>query len=505
MGKIGFAAAAFALGMLAAVAVPAAADDQIFTVATGQEPDNIDVSKTRNPPIVAPSMLNIVEPLIGLAPDGSFVPSLATWTVSPDAKMVEFKLRQGVRFHSGDLLTARDIEFSHQRQMMFDENYKRRMRLIDRVTAVDDRTVRFYFKQPDAIFLKSRGPMVLSQAYHDRVGEEEFTKHPNGTGPYRFVSYRPAQSIEMEAFDGYWGGAPSIKKARFTFVKDDETRVAKLRAGEVDIIMSTPFSAVEDLRAAGFRTVSVAVHPTVSLFFDTLNKNSPWGDVRVREALAHAVDADAIVSGLFHSIPKRYPALSPGELGYDPDLPFYKYDPALAKKLLADAGRGGGFSMPLYYMTSSYYGLRETAEAVTLYFKAVGVDAQVKGYDAPRLIGIIRAAHKDPNLEFAAVFPHFISVTPEPTEVLSLSFYSTSGYTLYYNSEIDKLFEQASVTIDDTKRAIFIRDAFRILHKDVPFAPLWTNVSVYTMKANVAFAPVARGFLLMQLKDVHLQ
>ncbi|HEY5208187.1 MAG TPA: ABC transporter substrate-binding protein [Stellaceae bacterium] len=505
MGKIGIVVAVFMLGLLGAVTVPASAADPVFTVATGQEPDNIDVSKTRNPPIIAPSMLNIVEPLIGLAPDGSFVPSLATWTVSPDSKMVEFKLREGVRFHSGDPLTARDIVFSHQRQMMYDENYKRRMRLIDKVEAVDDRTVRFFFKQPDAIFLKSRGPMVLSQAYHDRVGEEEFTKHPNGTGPYRFVSYRPAESLDMAAFDGYWGGAPSIKKARFVFVKDDETRVAKLRAGEVDIIMSTPFSAVDELRAAGFHTASVAVHPTVSLFFDTLNKKAPWGDVRVREALAHAVDADAIVSGLFHGIPKRFPALAPGEVGYAPDLPFYKYDPALAKKLLAEAGRGGGFSMPLYYMTSSYYGLRETAEAVSLYFKAVGVEAQVKGFDAPRLIGMIRAAHKDPNLEFAAVFPHYISVTPEPTEVLSLSFYSSSGYTLYYNPEIDKLFEQASVTIDDTKRAVFIRDAFRILHKDVPFAPLWTNVSVYTMKPTVAFTPVARGFLLMQLKDVHRQ
>ncbi len=303
MGKIGFALAAIVFGVVIAPGATTRADEPVFTVATGQEPDNIDVSKTRNPPIIAPTMLNIVEPLIGLAQDGSFVPTLATWTVSPDGKIVEFKLRPNVRFHSGDPLVAADIEFSHERQMMFDENYKRRMRLFDHIEIVDDHTVRFFFKQPDALFLKSRGPMVLSKAYHDRVGEIEFTRRPHGTGPYRFVAYHPAQSIEMTAFDGYWGPKPEIKSARFVFIKDDETRVARLRAGEADIITSTPYTAVDELRAAGFRTVSVAVHATVSLFFDTLNKRSPWGDVRVREALAHAVDADAIVKGLFHGIP----------------------------------------------------------------------------------------------------------------------------------------------------------------------------------------------------------
>ncbi len=103
-------------------------------------------------------------------------------------------------------------------------------------------------------------------------------------------------------------------------------------------------------------------------------------------------------------------------------------------------------------MTASYYGLRETAEAVALYFKTVGVDAQIGGYDAPRLVGMIRNAHKDPSIEFTAVFPHYIAATPEPTEVLSLSFYSHAIYALYNNPAIDKLFERASVTVDDGKR-----------------------------------------------------
>ena len=199
------------IGLLAACLLAAMAGTAVAqtaprpaVIAVGHVPDNIDLTQARNGPISRPTMENVTEALIGLSPDGSLKPTLATWTVSGDGKTVEFRLRKGVKFHSGDEMTARDIEFSHKRMLEKKVTaYMRQMRSLERFEVVDDHTFRFIFSVPTIGFLPSRGPFAVSKAYFDRVGERNW---PNGRSgpPIASVNHRLGQDVELEAFDGHW-------------------------------------------------------------------------------------------------------------------------------------------------------------------------------------------------------------------------------------------------------------------------------------------------------------
>jgi len=121
----------------------------------------------------------------------------------------------------------------------------------------------------------------------------------------------PGHSIELKAQDEYWGTKPAVKEARFIFVKEDTTRVSMLRAGEADMILECPFPMVKEVEAAGFRTARLPTHPSTSVQFHTYNPKVPWHDKRVRQAVAHAIDRNAIVTRLFQGIPSLYARLCP--------------------------------------------------------------------------------------------------------------------------------------------------------------------------------------------------
>lgn len=500
--SVTLAVAALALVPLAGLSAAWAQTAKPFIVAINHEPDTLDQTLTRNTVVTRPTMENVVEPLVGLSRDGNLVPSLAEWSYQDGGKILEFKLRPGVKFHSGDPLTVEDIKFSHERMAKRSAIYQTRIRNLDHFEIVDDKTFRFVFKRPDVTFLPPRTLVVVSKAYFDRVGEDEFVKKPNGTGPYKFVSYTPGVAMELEAFDSYWGGAPQIKKVRFNFVQEDNTRVAMLRAGEADIILNTPFQAVASVKQAGFKTVGIEVTPTVSLQYVITNPKLPWYDVRVRRAIAHAVDADAIVKGLFQGIPKRHARFAPGEIGYDPDLKPYAYDPALAKKLLAEAGFPNGFDMPLLWWKGENTGLKETAEAVALYLKAVGINAQVSSLDVPQFVDLMRKAKTGTDGNWVGVTPTPLAQYFEPIVALAFTFHSSSPFSQYKNEKFDALVDQAMSTTDEAKRADLVKQATRILHDDIPQASLWSYVSTYAMKSNVDFVPPPKHLVRMFLKDV---
>ncbi|MBI5443822.1 MAG: ABC transporter substrate-binding protein [Deltaproteobacteria bacterium] len=499
--------AAFCAGLglppLAAVAAQPAPPKKILVVIP-TEPDTLDLASTRMETTCAPIAENITERLIGIAPDGKLIPGLATsWKVSNDGREIEFALRKNVKFHTGTPFTAQDVKFSHERALKSAQMYQRAMRNLEEFAVLDDYRVRFRFKLPDAQVLPGRLTPIGSKVYFETVGEEKYVRQPVGTGPYRFVSWAAGQYIELRADDGYWGEKPAVKEARISFVKEDTTRLSMLRAGEADLIVECPFATVNEIEAAGFKTAKVPTHPTVSVQFHNYNPNVPWHDRRVRLAIAHAIDGDAIVKRLFEGVPNRYPRLAPWELGYDPNLKPYAYDPEKSKKLLAEAGFAKGFEMPLYYFVGRVSGQKETAEAVALYLNAIGIRCKVEGIEAVKMMEKTRDWHKSTEAVYVGVSTVPTSNQPEPTIALEIGFYSKSPISLYRNPEFDVALERARATLNDKERAKLIQNAFQILHDDVASLVLWSNNTVYAMKKNVAFTPTVRsGYALVLLKDV---
>ena len=219
--------------------------------------------------------------------------------------------------------------------------------------------------------------------------------------------------------------------------------------------------------------------------------------------MAYAIDAESIVNDLFFGIPARCARLSPWEVGYDPELKPYPYDPEKAKQLLVEAGYPKGFEMPLYYSTGRISGQKETTEAVVLFLNRIGIRCNVIGMEVAQFVNKLRKAHNDPKAELVAVGTPPMANFPEPTTALDMTFSSGSPISQYSNPEFDALLEQIKTTMDDAKRGELIKKALRIVHEDVPTISLWANNSVYSMKPNIDFMPTMKNRdPLILIKDV---
>ncbi|HXE17476.1 MAG TPA: ABC transporter substrate-binding protein [Stellaceae bacterium] len=503
-GKFGLPLAAFLLAVMAlgAGAARAQSYDNI-NIATNAEPDTLDMLTSVFPPISYVVLRNVDEMLWGYKLDGSVRPTVADWMVSPDGTTITFHIRPGIKFHSGDELVADDVLFSFKRMMSNTPSFKRHGRLVKSVDKLDTYTVRFTWDKPDVTFFDGMQIFLGSKAYFDRVGEKEFMTHPSGIGPYKLVKYSPGQYIDLVRFDGYYGDKPKVKAARFSIVKDDETRLAKLKAGEADIVMNAPYPNVGELEKDGFHLVKFPANPSVSIVFDLLTPQSPWHKRAVREAIAHAIDPHAIINGLFHGVPYRYPMLAPGEAGYDPGLKNYDYNPALAKKLLAEAGYPNGFKMPLYYAGTAFYGFRQAAEVVALYLKAIGIECELHNQEAVQGLQMARRAQADHSIELVTVGALPIANTGLTSlDMLTIAFHSTAPSVVSHFDAVDAGIEKALGELDPAKRAETIRGVVDYLYNEVAVVKLWDSVSVYAMKKGVDYTPIAHRMPFMLLANV---
>jgi peptide/nickel transport system substrate-binding protein len=313
--------------------------------------------------------------------------------------------------------------------------------------------------------------------------------------------------VDLERFEDYYGEKPSVKKARFLFVPEDTTRVAKLKAEEIDFLIACPYPAVNDLeKNPGFKVIKLSLgHPTPAVVFQNKNPKTPWYDRQVRLAMAHAIDCDAIIKNILLGIPTHYAHLAPWELGYDPELKPYTYDPKRSKELLTEAGYPNGFELKLYWpITGRTPMTREMGEAIASYFEAVGIRTKLIGEEWASFVGKHRAVKKKVDAEFVAFNSVlFVAGAVEPTMILDVILKTEGGFSVYSNPELDKVITEARRTVDEAKRGELVKKAVKIAHEDVPYIPICNIVSVYAMKRNIDFIPTQKFPMdLVLVKDI---
>jgi len=297
--------------------------------------------------------VNLYDQLIIRNKDGSFGPGLAqSWSLHSPTEW-DFKLQQGVKFHNGEPFNAEAMKFNMER-FKADDAWGPVKNAIKSTEVIDEYTIRMTTTTPKPILLEEALYYVfpVPPEYATKVGNKGLTDHPMGTGPFKFVEWVKGDHLALEQYPDYWRGKPHIQNVVFKIVPEIATRVAALRAGELDLILQLTPDEIPTLEAdPNFRVVST---PVARIFYLITFPDSPVGtgaplkDTRVRQALNYAINIDAIIENILSGQAVRSGSLAPPlAFGYDPSVTPYPYDPDKAKQLLADAGFPDGFNLDM--------------------------------------------------------------------------------------------------------------------------------------------------------------
>jgi peptide/nickel transport system substrate-binding protein len=403
-------------------------------------------------------------------PEKALAPSLAeSWSAAEDGRSFEFVLRDGIKFHNGDPVTAEDVKFSFERYRgTTNELLKQRVAAIE---TPDARHVRFQLKEPWPDFLLFYSTMtgagwIVPKKYVEKVGDEGFKKAPVGAGPYKFVSFNPGVELVLEAFDSYWREPPSVKTLVFRVIPDEATRLAALKRGEVDIAYSIRGELAEDLRQTpGLSLEPAVVQGTFCLYFpDQWDPKSPWHDERVRRAASLAIDRKGINDAITLGYSKITGSIIPYTFEYFWQPPMPTYDPAEAKRLLAEAGHPNGFDAGEFYCDSSY---SNVAEAVLDNLQAAGFRVRLRPLE--RAAFIEAYAHKKlKNLILGGSGAFGNAATRLETYVVIGGAYVYGSYP-----DIDALYQQQAVELNRKKRGEILDKMQSILAERTIYAPIW--------------------------------
>ncbi len=410
--------------------------------------------------------------LVKPMPGNIMTPSLAeSWTLSPDQKTYDFKLRQGVKFHNGDPFTAEDVKFSFLRAKS-SRVLKEKVRDIE---IVDAHRVRFHLHEPFPDFMAFYGTLatasswVVPKKYVEKVGDDGFKKHPIGLGPYKFVSNNPGIEVVLEANESYWRKMPSVKRLVLKSVPEPTTRAAMLKKGEVDVAYLLDAPAAQELkRDPNFRLAfSGAIGIHFLDFFDQWDPKSPWHDRRVRLAANYAIDRKSINDAENLGASRLTGGMVPRKFEFALALEPYPYDPAKAKQLLAEAGYPNGFDAGDLYPYPPYYSM---GESVGTNLGAIGIKTRIVTMERAtfqttwlqkKLKGICVCVHA-PYGNAATRMAEFVPIE--------------GSFARGADQDVETLFRQQARETDRKKREAMLHQIQKLLHERVRFAPMWEYI-----------------------------
>jgi len=410
--------------------------------------------------------------LVRPMPGNLMTASLAeSWTLSADQRTYEFKLRDGLKFHNGDLFTAEDVKFSFQRSKGA-RVLKEKVREIEAVAA---NRVRFHLREPFPDFMAFYGTLatgagwVVPKAYVLKVGDDGFKKHPIGLGPYRFVSHTPGVELVMEAYEGYWRKMPAVKRLVFKVVPESTTRMAMLKRGEVDVAYLLDVPQAQEVKKDP--TLKLAFSGGIGIFFldflDQWDPKSPWADKRVRLAASHAIDRQALSEAETLGASKPAGNFIPRSFEFALPIEAAPYNPTRAKQLLAEAGYPNGFDAGELHQLPPYFSL---GEAIVGYLGAAGIKLKMRPMErAAYLAAVASKKLKGVCVCTSALYGNAASRMSEV--------YPSDGSLAYGGyGDVDALYKQQAQESDRKKREALLHQIQQIIHDRVRIAPIYEYI-----------------------------
>lgn len=418
---------------------------------------------------------------------GKIIPDLAESWSTPDNKVWTFKLRKGVKWQKGyGEFTAADVIYTYERILdpKTASPYRSELAGIVKMEAPDPYTVVIELNAPNGNFLHTvanyhQGQIVNKKAIADAADQVKWK--PVGTGPYEVESIDVSSRIILKRHEGYFRGPAPIARLIFEIIKDENTATIALRNGEVDLVMrSNKEENLTILAKEGF-TLNKLENYAVAL--KVFNPDfAPLKDIRVRHAIGHAIDYTAITQAISPSLTgPAHSMLMPWMDGYTPDVPRYEYDPAKAKKLLAEAGYPKGFTMK--QLGTSAQGVTELQQFEIDYLAQVGINMEMELVDTPTF------NQRRNKGEFETATRLLPAVNPDMIlfSYLHPSNISPKGLNgaRYDNPELTKLLEAARAEVDPELRMKLYAQVQKIAMTDFFYQPLYTNNVVWPGKKSV--------------------
>ncbi len=412
-------------------------------------------------------------------------PDLAqSWDISSDGLVYTFKLRQGVKFHKGQPFVAGDVKYSYER--VLDPKTKSTstagLSSIDKIETPDDSTVKITLKKPNAAFLVglwSPNYAIVKKEDVDKNGD--LTKTANGTGPFMFKDYTPNTKLTLVKNPNYWDtGKPYLDGIEMTPVPDDTARSTAIRTGTVDFVEYAPAKDIPQLKADKTLTIAGDQNTNIRyLGFNLTQKDKPWANPKVRQAISLAMDRQAIVDAAFYGL--AIPTLTVFPPGYwatlDTKVP--PQDIKGAKAMLADAGFGSGFKTAIKTW-SSYPFLSNAALAVQDQLKQIGITADVLPEDNGTFIA-------DNNAKNYEMLVSGTSGYTDPNDIMLSNFGTglASNNSGYSNPNFDKLVSDGvAVSKQDDRKKVYAQ-LQQILLADNPWVMLYVGSQYEAMKSYV--------------------
>jgi peptide/nickel transport system substrate-binding protein len=415
-------------------------------------------------------------------------PMLAeTWEI-PDPLTYVFHLRRGVRFSDGRALTARDVKwtFDSLRDGSIITPKASTYRFVQRIDAPDEYTVIFRLSQPYATLLWNLSEGAIGIVPYGSGGD--FNRHPVGSGPFRLVSFVQDKELVLERNDSYWGSRPRVPRVRLAIVPDTTTRALELRKGSADIEINALTSDMV-MTIERNHQLDVERAPGTVFAYLAFNLRDPiLKDVRVRQALAYAIDRRPIIHYLWRDMARPANSVLPPEhWAYDPSVATYGYDPQRARQLLDQAGypEKNGVRFHLTMKTSTEESTRLLALALQQQLHDVGIALDIRTFEFATFYSDVQKG------AFQLYSLRWVGGNEDP-DIFEHVFYSTStpprranrGY--YSNAKVDRLIEEARATVDESRRKQLYAELQQIVARDLPYVDLWyqDNVVVHTARVH---------------------
>jgi peptide/nickel transport system substrate-binding protein len=475
-----------ALGLVLGLALGTGAMAQTLTVAQGADITSLD-PHTQNDQPSSRVRRHIYETLVIQTEELVLAPGLAESWRQVNPTTFEFTLRQGVRFHNGDLLTANDVKFSFERLLNPATAAAGRflLAMLDRVEVVDQRTVRLVTKFPFApllVHLTHPVASILNGRAITAAGPDYGTRVSVGTGPFKFVRWEAGSQVIMERNNDWWGGRAGVERLIFRAIPEGTVRAIELETGGIDIAYS--LEPVDTQRLRGNRNLQIVEAETLSTSYVGFNaQKAPFNDVRVRQAINHAVDVDAIVEVVYAGQAIRAQApLPPRAFAAHPDLQAYSFNPERARALLRAAGVPTGFRTTIWTNDNP---LRvQIAEIMQANLRDVGIIAEIRVFDFPTYLARTAAGEHD------MFILGWVTVTADADYGLYALFHrdnwgNAGNRTFWSDPRVDQLLDRGRTTIDPDARRRIYYEAQEIILREAPWIFLLYPTEVFGLRANV--------------------